>query len=206
MAQLVHLLILTLLLSGCAGPNPNPGERTTDMAWNRGDFQKAFVTVKPHADRGEPWAQLRLGIFYENGWGVEKDSRIAADWYRKALQQKADGLWAEGALIGTFGKFGYFNQNSDARIAEFNLAQLLYKGSDVDKDLVRAYLHVTNVIDEAKGKPIFFCCEFSGGRSFLPRQFEELRDKIKADMTPDELKKAEELILNSHHTNIQPTP
>jgi hypothetical protein len=150
--------------------------------------------LQPKAERGEPWAQLRLGIFYENGWGVEKNTPKAAEWYQKALQQKATGDWAEGLMIGAVGRPGYFNQNSDARIAEFNLAQLYYKGHGIEKNLVQAYFHVTNVIAESGGKAIFFCCEFSGGRWFTPKQFEELRNKIKAEMNQDQLREAEELL------------
>jgi hypothetical protein len=190
------VLLGALLLSGCAGPNPNPGERTTDMAWLSGNFERAFSTVKPKAEQGQPWAQLRLGIFYENGWGVEKNTRKAVEWYKKALEQKATGDWAEGLMIGAFGRFGYFNQNSDARIAEFNLAQVYYQGDGIEKDLVQAYVHVTNVIEESKGKAIFFCCEFSGGRSFTPKQFDELRNKIRVEMSPAQIKEAEEFLSN----------
>ncbi len=197
MRNVSHICLLVLLLHGCAGMNPNPGERTTDMAWTSGDFQKAYMTVKPAADRGEPWAQLRLGIFYMNGWGVEKNPHVAAEWYERALAQKTNGEWAEGLMVGAVGKPGYFNQNSDARIAEFNLAQLLYEGLGIEKDLVRAYFYVTNVIDESKGEAIFFCCEFSGGRSFYPKQFQELQSKIKAEMTPEQVGKADELVMSS---------
>jgi TPR repeat protein len=155
------ILLATLLLHGCAGPNPNPGERrTTDMAWLSGDFERALAIVKPKAEQGQPWAQLRLGIFYENGWGVEKNARKAVEWYKKALEQKATGEWAEGLTIGASGRPGYFNQNSDARIAAFNLAQMYAKGDGIEKDLVQAFFHVTNVIDESGGKAIFFVANF----------------------------------------------
>ena len=51
----------------CRGPNPNPGERTADMATLKGDFNKAFAIVKLAAEKGESWAHLRFGVFYENG-------------------------------------------------------------------------------------------------------------------------------------------
>lgn len=196
------IYLLTIVVYGCAGMNPNPGERTTDHATLAGDFHKAFVTAKPHADSGEPWAQLRLGIFYENGWGVEKDPRVAVEWYEKASSQKAKGDWAEGKLVGAIGRFGYFNQNSDARIAEFNLAQLLHKGYaeyGIERDLVRAYFYVTNVIDESKGKAIFFCCEFASPRYFTQQQFEELKSKLESEMTLDQKTEAEALVLKYRH-------
>jgi TPR repeat protein len=109
-------VFLTVAL-GCAGPNPNPGERTTDMAWTSNNFNRAFDIAKPKAETGEPWAQLRLGIFYENGWGINKDIEKAEYWYKKAAAQKVAGEWAEGKIVGASGKPGYFNQNSDGRSA-----------------------------------------------------------------------------------------
>lgn len=167
--------LLVIAATGCAGPNPNPGERTTDMASTSSDFKRAFEVAKPRAEAGEPWAQLRLGIFYENGWGTDKDVEKAEYWYKKAAAQKSTGDWAEGNLVGAVGKPGYFNQNSDARIAQFNLAQLYYTNG---KNLLEAKNLIDIVTKESDGKAIFFCCEFSGGRSFSQSQFIELKQKI----------------------------
>ena len=54
-------------------------------------------------------------------------------------------------------------RTDDARIAESNLAQLLYKGYPtlgVERDCARAYAHLANVMDESQGKDVLFCCEF----------------------------------------------
>ncbi len=175
MHKLVISFILLVAAAGCAGLNPNPGERTTDMAWISNNFQRAFEIAKPKAESGEPWAQLRLGIFYENGWGTEIDLDKAEYWYQKASSQNSSGGWAEGKLVGATGKAGYFNQNSDALIAEFNLAQLYYNSN---KKLKEAYQHINNVINESNGESVFFCCQFDGGRSFSQSQFVELKKNI----------------------------
>ena len=116
-----------------------------------------------------------MGIFYENGWGTDIDVEKAEYWYKKTAAQKSTGDWAEGNLVGAFGRPGYFNQNSDARIAQFNLAQLFYTHG---KNLLEAKSLIDTVITESNGKSIFFCCEFSGGRSFTQSQFTELKKKI----------------------------
>jgi TPR repeat protein len=169
------IFALAVLTGGCAGPNPNPGERTADTAMLSSNFLRAVEIAKPKAESGEPWAQLRLGIFYENGWGVERSLEKAEYWYKKAAMQKATGDWADGLLVGARGRPGYFNQNSDARIAQFNLAQLYFNS---DKNLREAVELVNAVINESDGKAIFFCCEFAGGRSFTQSQFIELKRKI----------------------------
>lgn len=171
--------LFAIAMAGCAGPNPNPEERTTDMAWTSNDFKRAVEVATPRAEAGEPWAQLRLGIFCENGWGTEKNLDKAEYWYKKAAAQKSTGDWAEGKMIGAVGKLGYFNQNSDARIAQFNLAQLYYT---TGKNLVEAKNLIDEVIKESDGKAIFFCCEFAGGRAFSPSQFIDLKQKIEKRM------------------------
>lgn len=173
--MLLVIAALGAIAAGCAGPNPNPGERTTDVAWTTGDYKRAFEVAKPRAEAGEPWAQLRLGIFYENGWGTAADEEKAEEWYKKAATQKSTGAWAEGQLVGAAGRLGYFNQNSDARIAQFNLAQLYYYAN---RNLPEAKKLIETVIEESNGKSVFFCCEFSGGRYFTQAQFLELRKKI----------------------------
>lgn len=180
MNKLVILSVIFLIVTGCAGPNPNPGERTTDMAWTSNNFERAFEIAKPRAEAGEPWALLRMGIFYENGWGTEADIAKAEYWYKKTISQKVQGDWAEGKIVGATGKSGYFNQNSDARIAEFNLAQLYYTNN---KNLNDALNHINNVIKESKGKSVFFCCEFAGGRYFSQIQFTELKQKIEEKLS-----------------------
>ncbi|UZP66628.1 hypothetical protein N1030_13560 [Desulfovibrio mangrovi] len=188
-------LVLIVLLAACAGLNPNPGERSVDMAWVTGEFERAYAETKPRAEAGEPWAQLRLGIFYENGWGVPIDAKMAEYWYKKAAAQKATGDWADGNLAAAHGQAGYFNQNSDAVIAEYNLANLYYRGEGgVKQDLVTAYVLIKNVLSQSKGESVFFCCEFDGGRYFIQEQFLKLDNAIHIQLTEEQLVQAEKKI------------
>lgn len=192
MRALAGLIILfTLVLAGCAGPNPNIGERTTDRAWTSGRYSDAFKTVKPHAEAGEPWAQLRLAMFYENGWGVPRDMRAAVEWYEKAAAQKSEGPWAEGQMIGAAGRNGYFNQNSDARIAQRNLAVIFLEGKGVEKDLTRAYVNIRTVVEETNGRLLFFCCEFAGGRGFPAQELTKIYQDVLSQMSLEQQAEAE---------------
>lgn len=98
-----------------------------------GNHQKAISIAKPLAEAGQPWAQLRMGILYENGWGVEQNTKEAERWYLKAAAHKADDAWSKGQIAGATGKAGYFNQNSDALIAEYNLASLYLRATELKK-------------------------------------------------------------------------
>ena len=168
-----------LFLASCAGFNPNPGERTVDIAWNKGEFSKAFKIAKERAELGEPWAQLRLGIFYENGWGTTKDLNSAEEWYRRASQQEASGDWADGKLVGAAGELGYFNQNSDSLIAKSNLAQLYLQSN---QNLEEALALISEVIEKSGGETVFFCCEFAGGMYFTQEKFAGIKGKIEESL------------------------
>lgn len=148
--------------------------------------------AKRKAEEGYPWAQLRMCAVYKFGLGVEKNPSEAVKWCKKASVQIADGEWAEGLLVGAVGKAGYFNQNSDALIAQFQLAEFYYNGEGVSKDLTTAYLYIKNVIEKTKGNSIFYCCEFAGGRYITPDQISELNDKIVKEMSEEQIQIAEQ--------------
>lgn len=64
---------ILFLVVACAGLNPNPGERTADVFWSNYKHQKALEIIRPKAEKGIPWAQVRLGVAYELGKGVEQN-------------------------------------------------------------------------------------------------------------------------------------
>ena len=180
----LSIVLLALLLTACAGMNPNPGERTTDTDWEQGDYSRAIEVARPAAEQGYPWAQLRLGIYYDSGYGVEVDTHEAIKWYKLAARQLEEGKWAEGYIIGATGEFGYFGQKNDALIAQYRLADLYYNGEGIDRNLVLSLLIINNVIAKSDGEPqVFFCCDWSGGRWFRQTQFTQLKSKIEVELT-----------------------
>ena len=176
----LSFLIIVFGIAACAGPNPNPGERTVDVAWEKYDYGTAFDILKPAAERGEPWAQLRMGVAYELGTGVTKDIPTAIAWYEKAAFQESEGDWANGQLVGAVGKAGYFNQNSDALIAKFQLANIYLRGEGVEPNPAKALELAQYVSDKTQGNSIFYCCEFSGGRYITNTAIAETLSKAKA--------------------------
>ena len=165
-----YILLSLFLLAACAGPNPNPGERTVDIAWERYEYEKVFEILKPAAERGEPWAQLRMGVAYELGSGVKKDIPAAIRWYQLAASQEADDDWANGKLAGATGKPGYFNQTSDALIAKFQLSGIYLRGEDTKANPEKALELIQHVSDKTQGNSLFYCCESSGGRYITSTQ------------------------------------
>jgi len=197
-------LIGLALIGGCATLEPNADEQVADMASYNGDYGTALALVQRHANAGEPWAQLRLGIAYEDISGAKKELRTAIqryerkeniptaiEWYKKAAAQKATGKWAEGVRFGTSGRDGYFNQNNYARIAQYHLANIYLKGQGVSKDLEQAYLNIRTVVDETKGQDIYFCCEFAGGVYVNALAIDNTYKAVLKQMTDEQKKQAE---------------
>ena len=183
-----HLTIIVLLaLTGCAGLNPNLGERTADTYWHEGNVAPAHSIIAEKANAGYPWAQLRLGVMYELGTAVEKNIPTAIEWYNKAATQKSTGGWAEGMLAGSTGDQGFFNQNSDARIAQFQLANIYLTGNGVPKDAEKAYKLIATVIKETEGKSIFYCCEFAGGKYIAAEQIQSTFDSAKQELSEQQI-------------------
>ena len=193
----LSILLLALLLTACAGMNPNPGERTTDTDWEKGNYSRAIEVARPAAEQGYPWAQLRLGIYYDSGYGVQVNTPEAIKWYKLAARQLEEGKWAEGYIIGATGEFGYFGQKNDALIAQYRLADLYYNGEGIDRNLVLSLLIINNVIAKSDGEPqVFFCCDWSGGRWFRQTQFTELKSKIEVELTSPQKEKFNKLSAN----------
>jgi len=184
------LIIFLLILTGCAGLNPNLGERTADTFWHNGDLASAHKILKEKANAGYPWAQLRLGIMYELGTAVDKDIPTAIKWYNKAAEQKATGGWAEGELAGSTGDQGFFNQNGDARIAQFQLANIYLTGNGVQKDTEKAYKLIAIVSKETNGGHIFYCCEFAGGKYITSEKIKNTFETAKNSLTEQQVMSA----------------
>jgi hypothetical protein len=186
------LLALLLGLTGCAGLNPNPGERTVDNAWAYGDYERVHSILRPCAERGEPWAQYRLAVAYEFGNGVEKNTRTAIQWYLKAAVQEGSGAWADGQTVGAFGKAGYFNQKTDALLAQHGLATIYLNGNGVPPDLVKAYLLEFHVSKESNGSFLFACYLPNGQPTGISAEtISKTLGEIEKKMTPEQKTEAQ---------------
>lgn len=193
----INILLITICcfcFQSCSGPNPNPGERTADLAWYNGKYDEALKIIKEKADKGMPWAQLRMGVAYQLGIGAKQEFESALKWYKKVAIQKKDGGWANGKMIGYLGKSGYFNQNSDAMIAQYQISLIYLNSNKKYEDIIKAYLWANYVFTESKGKNIFYCCEFMGGRSVMQSQIKETLSEIDKKITKDQRNKAEDIL------------
>lgn len=79
-SMLVGLLMTTSLLSGCY----NLSLRQGIESFRAQDYRRAFIRLKPEADKGHPDAQYAVGYMYYYGQGVVEDRREAWYWINKA--------------------------------------------------------------------------------------------------------------------------
>lgn len=56
-------------------------------AYNQGDHATAYKEFLPIAESGNKKAQLLLGLMYDNGLGIGRDYKQAAQWYSRAAEQ-----------------------------------------------------------------------------------------------------------------------
>src|ERR1700692_2253884 len=74
----VSITILLLMISEVAMAGPL---EKRDSAFNRVDFGLARNGYSELADQGDRTAQFKLGVLYDEGNGVDKNSREAIRWY-----------------------------------------------------------------------------------------------------------------------------
>jgi TPR repeat protein len=53
-------------------------------AFNQGNYQLAFSLWSRLATQGQSDAQVFVGLSYANGWGVDRNAKLASLWYKKA--------------------------------------------------------------------------------------------------------------------------
>lgn len=113
------------------------------------DYEKALSILKPLAEQGDSQAQVTLGIMYDFGHGVGKDTTEAIKWYIKAAEQ---GIPAVQHDVGVkyfqgqdveqdYLKAAYWwEQSANAGLADsqFNLGLLYYRGIGLDIDYQKA--------------------------------------------------------------------
>lgn len=84
------LRLTRILLLGCcllplwAGPAVAETLKQAIDAFDFQEYDNARQWLVPWAQRGEPDAQYRLGIMYEEGLGLQADAKKAEKWYRRA--------------------------------------------------------------------------------------------------------------------------
>lgn len=155
------LVALALLLA--VVPSARAGFDQAAAAFDKGDYATALEELKPLAAKGDARSQYAMGVLAENGFGMPKDLKQAAAWYRKAAEQgNTDAQFNLGAMyehgIGIPVNYAeaarWYRPAAEAGDIDAlsNLGVLYEKGSGVpqDKVLALALYNVSVALDSNK--------------------------------------------------------
>jgi TPR repeat protein len=114
------------------------------------DYGEAIKWYRAAAAQNQNGAIHNVGVFYENGFGVDSDLGEAAKWYRRAAERGCDqsqyllGMMlveGRGVQRDVVEGLRFFKMAADQGlpIAQVNLGVSYERGYGVPKDLLRAY-------------------------------------------------------------------
>ena len=119
-------------------------------AYEAGDHKAAFEAWLPLAENGDVAAMRNIGHLYRWGQGVEKDIRLAVQWYRKAAEMGFSRAQANLASIYLQGDEGVPVDYAEAykwfaaaavqnlAVAQYNLGLMYELGLGIQKSEPRA--------------------------------------------------------------------
>ena len=163
-------------------------------SYEKGDYETALREFKPLAEQGGAYAQYNLGQMYRRGQGVPHNYKTAVKWYRLAAEQ--GNAYAQTNL-GTRYQRGqgvpvnyktaekWFRLAAEQGIphAQNNLGGLYELGQGVLKDYVYAHMWLSIAAISAESINLSKYRDIVAGR----------RDFVAKQMTPSQLKKAQDL-------------
>jgi TPR repeat protein len=147
MRPVILALVLTLVFAGLA-----PADTIDDgvNAALAGDYVTALSLLGAGVQRGDARAEFFLGVLYESGTGVPKDTAAAARLYRMSAvqglapaQNNLGSLYANGDGVardlGQAVHWWLMAADQGLPPAQTNLASYYATGTFLPKDLVQAY-------------------------------------------------------------------
>ncbi len=122
-----------------------------EAAYHRGDYATVLRELRPFAEQGNANGQYILGVMYEKGQGVPRDSTEAVKWFRKVAEQghakaqnnfgfmyqNGQGVPRDSAEAVKWYRKAAEQRHADAQV---NLGVAYEKGRGVPQDYVQAHM------------------------------------------------------------------
>lgn len=144
-------ILTTLMLALTASPVVLSADFQKGLEAARlGNYTKAIEEWTPLAEQGHAGAQSNLGVFYDQGQGVDRNYETAIKWYTLAAKQgdataqfnlglmfeNGKGVTADNVVAVNW----YRSAAEQGHIqAQSNLGFMYVKGKGIEKDLVLAH-------------------------------------------------------------------
>ena len=142
----VLMLLAGPLSVGAAGADFEAGVR----ALREQNYTAALHEFQSLAAAGVANAEFMVGVMYENGYGVEADPEVAANWYRRAAERGLASAQYNLSVFYQLGKGVALNLSEAVKLsrlaadkghaaAQTNLGVYYLVGEGIDRDLVEAW-------------------------------------------------------------------
>src|SRR5215471_9505352 len=92
------LMVIVPLMLHVSAPWCWAGFQEATDAYDRGDYATAWRELLPLAQQGDAYAQVNLGVMYQQGQGLPQNYAEAVKWYQRAAEQ---GNAAAQSNLGT---------------------------------------------------------------------------------------------------------
>lgn len=140
-----HALFLALVLAAAPAPLVAADFATGLRAYEAGDYAIALEQWAPLANAGDADAAFGLGLIFDNGHGVSRDTEAAAVWYQRAAEAGHVGaaynlgnLWrapdGPGPDPAEAARWWRVAAEAGLALAQLNLGVAYQKGDGVDQD------------------------------------------------------------------------
>ena len=233
MKNLIATICLTIaLLLGSARVSWSQDYHKGYAAAQSGNFATALREWTPLAKQGNVNAQYNLGVMYENGQGVPKNYKTAVKWYRLAAEQGNAAvqyilgqMYRQGRGVSqdykTAVKWYKLAAEQGSAFAQYNLGMMYSKGQGVSQDYRTAVKWYTLAAEQgdadAQGN-LGVMYAFGTGVlkdyvyahmwgnmavSIGGKDKGKVRDFVAKQMTPPQLKTAQDLAHKCVHTNYK---
>ena len=126
MKGMIRAAAMAFLLAACAEDYDAGLE-----AYDDGDYETAYETWRPLAERGNAKAQSKLGRLYFRGRGVAQDYDEAARWFRAAAEQGQAGAQSHLGVMYRRGE-GVIQDYATAHMW-FNIASAIGTGGAAER-------------------------------------------------------------------------
>ena len=186
----VVALIGTALGSGRSEPSDDRAEEEfrLGMEFFQTDDAKAARWLRRAADHGHEWAQIQLGVMYQEGLGVEQDEVEAVRLYRRAADQgniiaqtNLAAMYMDGRGVAEddvrAARLYHSAADQGNAFAQFQLGTMYMEGEGVPQDDVEAHMWLTLSISRVSTED--------------RRTSTRLRNSVAARMTPEQVASAE---------------
>ena len=135
-----------MFITSCAAlnSNPNVGVRSVDLMVKSGNCSGALEILNAAAERGEPWAQLRLGYFSFSKQCSGISTKEGLNWLAKAACYVPKTNWEKGDELSV-GPGGFFNTRDDSLNASDVLQQAAEANTPSVENMLMTKWYWTNL-------------------------------------------------------------